>query len=295
MQTYLCTLADARREAKADVGANLTLPATFPAAEEQDVYVFSVIPSISQRMCKLAGREFEPYRYVVPLDVRLDLAGRSGGLIKLPKPLLELTGATYAGETLDLPDDLAVYGTWGDKPARFLQITPRCGHYFANRCVEKPTLTLTGWWGWRTDYAASGWEAIGEVQVGGISATTTTLTVVNINGLNPDGVPPRYSPGQLLRIDDEMLRVLATDKDANTITVRRGERGSMAAAHTASAAIRTWQPEPDVRRVVERWAGLESSQRASYTTVSIEGLGRITGPADILPEVIHVAQTYANL
>jgi hypothetical protein len=73
-----------------------------------------------------------------------------------------------------------------------------------------------------------------------VTADDTTLTVSNAAGTDAWGDTPRFAAGDLLRIDDELLRVTAVAE--NTLTVRRAENGTTAAAHAADSPIGVYIP-----------------------------------------------------
>jgi len=115
-------------------------------------------------------------------------------------------------------------------------------------------VTVGGLWGWH-DRPSQAWRSSGDsVQDNPLSAAATIITVVDADGADVDGQSPRFQVGQLVRIDDEMLWVLAVDAGANTLTVQRAVNGTMAATHAQGAAIEIYKPPADLNALALRWA-----------------------------------------
>lgn len=170
----------------------------------------------------------------------------------LDDDLLELTGLTSndgssvpVNEVLRLP---------GYSPAGILRL--RSGHAFT--WVDTPVLAITvqGIWGWHDDWS-NAWRDSGDVVTATLNASDTTLVVSQANGADRANESPRFQTGQLLKIEDEYLRVLGVVIDpmgADDLLVQRGVNGTAAANHALDTPIFTYQPAPDVEMLVLRWA-----------------------------------------
>ena len=112
-----------------------------------------------------------------------------------------------------------------------------------------------------------------------MSATETTITVSDVDA----GTTPRFQVGQLLRIEDEYLHLIAIDTESNFLTVKRGVRGTTATTHANSTAIDIYQMPSDVAQVALRWALWLYREPDSFSVAipailldSLDGLRRLT-------------------
>lgn len=115
-------------------------------------------------------------------------------------------------------------------------------------------IDVTGIWGWHDDWL-NAWRDSGDtVQNNPLSAAGLSLTVNDVDGADAENDLPRFQVGQLLKIEDEYLRVLAVNTVANTLTVLRGVNGSPATSHAQNTPIRVYQPPRDAELVCLRLA-----------------------------------------
>lgn len=277
MKTYYCTLADARRE----IVANKTF---------DDAYVMSLIAPVSQRFAALARKEFEPMLETRTLSLSPATISSNGRLINVGSPVLEILSSSINGQALTVGTDITLWPAWHPYPQSQVEILRECWAW----CGNQPTGTITGYFGWRTQYATQGWRPTLDSLSVAVNDTIRTLSVTDADGEDEDGYTPRFSPGQLLRIDTEFMRVLSVDAVTNTLTVRRGERGTTAIIHAANASIETWSIEEDVRRAIQRWVALSYQRRASFETRTVTDVGVVSTPADMPREVYATAQQYVN-
>lgn len=285
MKTYLCTLDEARREIKA-------------AGTTDNAFVLSRIPTISQRMCRLAGKQFEPYYETRTVHVTPYIT--TGHVLDIGRPMLEVVSVTFNGVSLALDTDVALDPVSTDLPRRKLRWLTQARSWFERASSVPhldPLVEVTAWWGWRSRYAEEGWRPTGDVvrNAGGLSAADKTMRVDDADGMDEVGLTPRFSPGQLLRIDDELLRVLAVNTTTNDVTVLRGVRGTTAAAHAENSEIATWDVEEDIGVAVQRWVALSYQRRAVFETRTVTDVGTVSTPADIPREAYATAQQYVNL
>lgn len=160
-------------------------------------------------VCKTISHWAQPWQTAIPLrDDLFELTAiyDANGMIYLPSAVTWNSGVI----ALDTPHAFAggqvrVAGLWGYHPA------PE--HAFRDS----------------TDSLVSG-----------VADVDTILTVSNPGGPDAWGDTPRFAVGDLLRIDDELLRVTAVMP--TTLTVRRAENGTTAAAHAAGSPIGVYIP-----------------------------------------------------
>lgn len=154
---------------------------------------------------------------------------------------------------------------------------------------------VAGVWGYHEDWT-SAWRVV-DALTAGVNANATTLAVADADGVDLDGVIPRFKAQQLIRVDSEYMYVTAvTAGTTNTLTVRRGVNGSTAAAHDSAAAVAVYQPMYDVYHATRRLAAwlygqkdqpyAERIQAAQQGIISIpEGL-----PSDVRLAIARYAR-----
>ena len=215
----LATLAELRR--------HLGLRADETSDDDRLLTVLEAASAELEREC---GRRFEPR-----LASITHIISQSTDTLSLADDLLELTALYDAGGAIPLE---AVTRIPADSPAALLRLAE--GLYFMAGEV-----TVTGWWGWNDDPAAL-WAATGQtVQDDPLQAAADQVTVAE---------PAAFSPGQLLRLDSEVLRVTVVPATPGPIHVLRAQCGTEAASHSQGTGIESCAPPPDVRDLVLRWA-----------------------------------------
>lgn len=136
---------------------------------------------------------------------------------------------------------------------------------------------IVGVLGWHRDYS-NAWEASGDTvrDTGGISAAATTITVTAPAADDAMARAPRFSIGNLLKIESEYIEV--TGVGPTTLTVARGVNGTTAATHAQTTAIYKYRPDPVASEAAltqaARW--FKRSQQAFADTGAIMELGQLT-------------------
>lgn len=167
---------------------------------------------------------------------------------------------------------------------------------YNNNCNWIDTIAITGWWGYRRDYATEGFlNSEDSVQdAGGISPTVTSITVNNVDAMDPFFQTPLFSAGNLIRIDNELILVMATDTTTNILSVRRGQNGTTAASHNEDTPIYIWYPEPSLVQEVTRQAALLYSRRGAFEKVTVNQVATIMYPPDLEGQLLGALQEYNN-
>lgn len=279
MKSYYCTLAEARREIQA-------------ASDQDDSYVMQVIPEVSRRLRNLTGFDFEPIYETRTFQPRYNIFARHDTLY-IDDKLLEIEHLTVGGTTLNVGTDLMIDDSIALRGTT-LRFTTICRLSPLTICSASDRVTIAGWWGYRERYVREGWFDSGDriMNAAGVDALMLELEVEDVDGANGEGQTPRFSPGLLLRVDDELLRVIAVDAETNQVYALRGQRGTDAAAHAQDAPIRVWSVEDDIRRATKRWAALAYQKRGVFEIATVTDVGTITSPADAPQEVKNIVAAY---
>lgn len=145
--------------------------------------------------------------------------------IPLRDDLFELTAVSDCNGMIYLPSAM----TWNSGV-----IALNKPHAFAGGEVK-----VTGLWGYHPAPEHAFRDST-DALTSGVTAADTALTVSSTGGADAWGDTPRFSVGDLIRIDDELMRVTAVTETA--LTVRRAENGTTAAAHATGAPIGVYIP-----------------------------------------------------
>lgn len=156
------------------------------------------------------------------------------------------------------------------------------------------SISIQGWWGFRHDYASAYVDSLDSVQDNPLSVSATTMTVLNVNGQDAQFWSPRFDAGNLIRIENELILILATNSSTNTLSVRRGVNGTTAAGHNQGTDITIWYPEEDVQDTVARQAAYFYARRGSYEAVSISAIATAVYPPDMVDELYAMLEGYQH-
>lgn len=236
---------------------------------------------------------FEPYKEARIVRVTSEIVNAWDGTLRLRDPLLALSGVTLASTALTVDTHVEAWPS-GVTPVEYLRLM-NCTDYSwyhdpgCADCAGPLTVTVTGWWGLHRDYA-SAWAEV-DALTAGINASVPTVPVGDADGTDEYGLTPRFSPGDLIKIDDEFMEVTAIS--SNNLTVRRAQNGTTAAAHDSAADVFVWRVEDGVRHAVARQAGLMYARFGAYTTMQVQGMTEVRYPSDLLTELKATLAGYA--
>jgi len=271
------TLAAARAEIKS-AATNTT----------DDAYVLALIYQQSERFYRFVGLDFEPSLETRAYTATSDRVNTVYRLFYLPEPLLAATSVGNDGSTLAQTTGFVAVRNRDTITA--LQLADRCGSWYPQMYDTFNSVSVTGVWGYHDDYA-NAWQSVDTITTaGGINTSVTSFTVVDVDGAGLDGLTPRLSAGNLIRVEAEYMRVLATNISTNTVTVRRAVRGTTAASHAQGVAVEVWAVMDDVKRALTRWVALGYTRRASFETATLTDVATVITPGDFPLEVRAVAQ-----
>lgn len=278
---FYCTLADARAAMNA-------------ASTVDDALLLSLIGQVSTRIDLLMASPtpyFQPYLEAREFEITMDRIDSWRNLFILPsgETLLSIDTISLGTTTLSSVEAYPALRV----PIKMIRRTDGCSWY-ENGTDDPLTTIVYGVWGYHRAYARA-WQAVDTLAAAIVTDTATTFTVADVDGADPYGFTPRISAGNLVKIDSEIMEVIATTVATNTVTVRRGVNGTTAAAHLIAAPVSTWQTDDNVRRVTARQAGLLYARRGAYEQQQITDVGVITYPADLLAELRGVLQGYQYL
>ena len=153
---------------------------------------------------------------------------------------------------------------------------------------EEGVIDLEGIWGYHERYATDAWKEITTLTAG-INDVVVAFLMVNTASINEMG-------GQLIRVDDEIMRV--EGKAFTAVTVERGVNGSTAAAHLIAAPVYLWTYPDDITNccwdIVNGIYKRRTGENASSTSV-LTSAGVIVTPRDITDYAAAIIATYKEI
>ena len=213
-----------------------------------DTHLQLIALQASRIIDNFTGRSFWP-EYIVRY-----LNGNGKSRLRIPECMsmttVEMSADNgYSYETLD-DTDYITYGGPNEEPGQtpITLLEMYANGSYSTWYTGQRSLKLTGLWGYH-DHYADAWPSSGDsVQdAAGISASVTTITVTDADGVDEAGQTPRFQIGQLLKIEDEHVIVTAvTASSTNQLTVLRAQNGTTGATHAKAIPIYIYRPPEQV-------------------------------------------------
>jgi len=263
-----------------------------------DPLLLGYIAKVTERIRKIAQVDLEPWYKTVYLTANPMQVNTGTGRLQLNDYLLQPDSIVSDKQNL-------VYGTdvlpdpQGQTPIEMLRLNDANGAlwrgWYPLGIQFLDTIVITGWWGWRRYYNLQGWLPSNQTSLNPSTAVQSdqTITVTSVNAMYSLFRTPTFSPGNLIRIDNEMMVVYKTDPIANTLSVQRAANGSAIATHLAGASITIWEWEPDISAMAARHAAFFYTRRGAYEEVSVSEVARVVYPRDLLAELYNTLQGMA--
>lgn len=272
--TYYCTLDEAKAELKATTNLD-------------DDLLRQYILMTSRRIDAVMGSPrrpfFAPYteQRRFPIDnYRID---NYNNVYWLRRFILSFSAVTRGSDTLTTSVELY---TPDDSVAEALHLTDSGITWYSDETPPQFIL-VTGVWGWHEDYA-NAYAHVDDLAANVATTTATTVTVADADGADLDGFTPRFSPGNLIQVGTELMEVTAVNTTTNVLTVKRGVNGTTAATHTATDDVNVYLVDERIKRITMRQAGLLYARKGAYQVETLDGVGVITYPQDLLAELRNV-------
>lgn len=282
-----CSLAEAKRELKAENAVD-------------DDQLLGYVRQVSRRIDSIQSPQnmrmpyFEPFQSQQIIEIKPTMIeSRYSNSLRLPKPLLSFSEVLIG--TVAITASLEQYPL-GQSPITALRLTDGSSWYSHCSGVSGPQyLYVTGLWGYHRDYA-NAWEKYDDVTLTTFTPAETTFTVADVDGIDPWGLAPRFSPGQLVKIGTgtEIMVVSDTDTATNTATVLRAQNGTSLPItdYQVGDDVYVFQVELPIRRVVSRQAGLLYARKGAFEAQQLDGQGITTFPTDLLTELKQALTEY---
>lgn len=272
--TNYTTLARAKAEIKA-------------SGTVDDAIVRRNIATVSKRIDAVMGSPrrpfFAPYTEQRDFLITTDRVDSVDNAFLLKDHILAVTAVLK--QTTTITSSVELY-TYGEEVATMLRLTNTSMNWYPTDDTKQRKIYVTGVWGWHQDYT-NAFDSVDTVQDNPLSSSATTVTVSDADGTDLDDFTPRFSPGNLIRIESELLDVTAVNATTNVLTVRRGVNGTTAAAHVQTTAIETYRVDERIDRISARQAALLYARRGAFQVETLDGVGVVTYPQDLLTELLN--------
>lgn len=140
------------------------------------------------------------------------------------------------------------------------------GYIGATYRNRQPQIYITALWGYHERYQKTAWINTTEViATGGIVADDTAIVVIEADAY--DFNQTRFTVGDLIRIENELMYVTAITIDTptpkDTLTVLRGQNGTLAEGHDQAIPIYRYEVEQDIKEacltIAKTWRDADNS------------------------------------
>lgn len=235
---------------------------------DDDSYLINALRQVTARFETETGRVFVPRIETKYFDAIGDHNIFNGEKrLMLRDDLLEATTVTDGSGTVLLSGtDYRTHPRAGSPSYALQGLSTYAGwHQYTSDPYE--AISVAGVWGYHEDYT-NAWRDSGQDASTTIGASDTTFAVSDADAVDPYTGAALFSPGQLLKVENEYMTLLSIS--TNTLTVQRGANGSTAAAHSSALSVYIWQVEPEVQRVVAREASFILKRRAIFEQAQFE-------------------------
>jgi len=198
--------------------------------------------------------------------------------------LSEDEGATYV--TLSGTDYFATVEGDANSPKSYTHLELDAnGDYTYWPCGAK-TVKVVGVWGYTDDRATCWEDSLDTVENNPLTSGGTSITVNDDDGAGLWGITPRFSAGQLARIESEYLEVTAAA--TNALTVVRGRNGTTAAQHAQNVGIDLWRPPAPVKQavIIQIARGFERALQAFGDARAVPEISQLVWVRALDPDVV---------
>jgi len=165
---------------------------------------------------------------------------------------------------------------YNQTPFYEIHLKPTSGIIWESDTDSNPygSISIDGVWGYRQNYARDGWTSV--TTLGAALASDSSTAVLTAEN--------SFVPGDLMKIDTEMMLVTASDTSGATIT--RAYNGTTAAGHLINAPVYRFTHEQVVKQ-----AALLQAQRywkrkdAPFGVAGVSQLGQAVAISAIDPDI----------
>jgi hypothetical protein len=253
-----------------------------------DDLLLTLLETASRLLDGYASRCFYPARQTQTYTVS------DPALLLLDRDLLALHALTNGDGSAISLDDVHLQPSGAAVRSSLLLDRTRAVFTHAGDPVDAVSVDAT--WGCHPGWADAWADSGDSVQDDPLTAAATEVTVADADAVDPGICGARFSPGQLIGIEEEYLHVLAVDSGTNVLTVARGVNGTTAASHAQDSAIAVYQPPDDIRGACLRVAAwLYRQKDAGFVQVTGGLRGQVMVPPALPDDVQQILAPYVRV
>ena len=257
----------------------------------RDAQIMAFARLASERVRAWTQYDFVPHAYSWSVYGKQlwHILSRQYNALKLPAPLVQLDACSIAGEAQDI-SALVAFAEMPNEPPEYLSWV-NVGSW---RVTGNESIVVSGLWCYRRDYP-NAWVDSGDtvVNAGGIDAVERVIEVADVAGLDDNGLAPRFSIGQVIRVGNEMMVIMGIDAVDDELTVKRGALGSTKATHAEGAAIEAFTVEPDIVRATALIISANLANIDNHTSATVSDLG-VVQTIFVPDEAMTILSLYAK-
>lgn len=228
---------------------------------------------------------------------------RRADCLRLDDDLLAVSSFTTQNDGETVTDDeyyLMCGGSYNFTPYdRIVMISSGTRPNLLWSATPQKSQKVVGTWGYHEDWSNAWVDSQDTVQdAGGINASVTTVTVSNVDGVDLNGIRPRFKVQQTIKIGTEYMFVSEKSTANNKLTVQRGVNGTTAAAHDNGTAIYVYRPMDEVQQAIKtlaKWIYDRRQTSPEDELGSIRAGGVLRIPAAAPAAVLMAARRFARV
>lgn len=222
--------------------------------EADDRQLYGLLKTASRSADKYTRRWFFPKRDTRYYDYK------ESQVIKLDADFLSLDTLLTQNGDETVSSGVVILQTgdnYNHPPYNLIVMRSDSGCTFNYSGTDQRANQVTGWWGYNEDYS-NAWISTGASlstsYISGAGSIGISGGSTGTGASDANGDSPRLSPGDVIRIDGEVMQVTA-GLNNSAILVLGHTNGTSANHHAASTAIEKFIPEPDINWATVRMAG----------------------------------------
>lgn len=148
---------------------------------------------------------------------------------------------------------------WNLYPKNTIAINPDSGSAFNYTGVTPKQVKLEAIEGYHEDYE-NAWVDTAGITLASAASNASLVYLSASDGVNSWYIAPRYSVGNLLRLEDEYMWVVGFQSASEAI-VKRAALGTTAASHASGLSLDVWEVEDDIEFATTRLTGFVYTQK----------------------------------
>jgi len=307
--SYLCNLPELAGEIEGDTKS------------VEDYLLKSIIPAASYGVADELSEEFEPVlatRTVWPSPAHMTHNGRVVEIVDAdslrPMRIMELQTMTIGGKDQTIDTDVTLYHQAPTRKIQLLKGTAHelfyssSAHAFSSAFFGWPNtygdgnltrlsvpVDIKAWWGFRSGGLTKGWKKITKLSGDIDDAINDIILTASVDPEGPSAITyAKLSPGGLIKVDDELMRITSYGDDPTGIVCERGVNGTDPDTHDDQTDIYVWIVEPIITRATQRWGAQLFAQKDLFWTETETSIRGVTEPGDMPNDVRRILERFAR-